>query len=424
MGFARGLLIAMLLVPLTSASAQLPAPLPTTAPTPFSAFLLGFRVEARAAGVSRATFDRALANVEPDLTLPDLAPLPGTPTTATKRPSGQAEFTRPPQAYLDKRQLTGLALQGKALRLKHAEALATIEARFGVEPEVVLAIWGRETSFGQWTATHDVIRSLATLAWRGRRPELFRRELIFALKLLEDGIVQRADMRGSWAGAMGLTQFMPSEFYETAQALAPGQRPDLFRSVPDALASAANQLKIKGWKTGQPWGLEVKLPVTISCAQEGIGGLRPLRAWLADGVRLVRADRMSEALLDQPVFLLSPAGALGPQFLAFENFLVLKAYNFADLYALFVGNLADRIAGRPDFATTWGGLGGNLAQLSATDLEEIQRRLKAAGEPIEKVDGKAGMNTRSSVGRYQARSGLIVDCWASPELLARLRKAP
>jgi membrane-bound lytic murein transglycosylase B len=241
--------------------------------------------------------------------------------------------------------------------------------------------------------------------------------LIFALKMLEDRIVARPQMRGSWAGAMGLTQFMPSEFYDTAQALSPGRKPDLFGSVDDALASAANQLKVKGWKPGMPWGLEVKLPPSVSCAQEGVPGQKPLRDWLKTGIAPIGNRPVPEAWLDQPVFLLAPAGTNGPVFLAFENFLVLKAYNFADLYALFVGNLADRIAGRPDFATPW----ADLKMLSTAELETVQTGLKAAGEPIEKIDGKAGMNTRSSIGRFQARSGLRVDCWPTRDLLERLK---
>ncbi len=237
-----------------------------TVPAPsFRAFIDALWPEAAAAKVSRATFDRAVEGLTPDLTLPDLV-LPGRDKA---QPRGQAEFTRPPQDYLARSLLDSLTSQGRQLAARHAMVLADVEKRIGVDRAVLLAIWGRETAFGAHKSTHDVIRVLATQAWTGRRKDLFRAELIAAMKLLEDGILTRATARSSWAGAMGLTQFMPTEFYTSGIDFDGDGRLDLFGSIPDALGSAARQLKLKGWVLGLPWGFEVVPGRAVDCANEG-----------------------------------------------------------------------------------------------------------------------------------------------------------
>jgi lytic murein transglycosylase len=379
----------------------------------FRSFLEELWPEAQAMGVSRATFDAALRGVEPDLALPDLV-LPGKSDV-----KGQAEFTRTPAQYVSTAYLGKLADQGRSLRTKHAEWLERIERDLGVQPHFVLAIWGRETAFGAHKSTYYVIRALATQAHLGRRKDMFRNELLHALKMLQDGVRTRDNLNGSWAGAMGLTQFMPSEFYTLAYDLDGDGRKDIWGSVPDALASAANQLRAKGWVAGQSWGYEVRLPKDISCLLEGPDNAKPLREWVKLGVTRA-GGTFPEAALDQQAFVLAPAGALGPTFLALENFLVIKRYNMSDLYALFVGNLGDRIAGGGNFATPW----TDVQQLSAKGIEGIQQGLQDRGYAIAKIDGKAGMNTRSLIGAYQKANGLAVDCWPTEAVLGHLRTKP
>jgi lytic murein transglycosylase len=375
-------------------------------------FLAELWPEAERMGVSRATFDRAFQGVEPDRSLPDLM-LPG------QEVKGQPEFTRTPAQYLDAEYLARLAEQGRALAKQHANDLAKIEQQLGVQRQFVLAIWGRETAFGSHRSNYYVIRALATQAYLGRRKDMFRNELIYALKMLEDGVRTRDNMHGSWAGAMGLTQFMPSEYYTVAYDLDGDGRKDIWNSTPDALASAANQLRAKGWIPGQSWGYEVRLPANLSCLKEGPDNRRPLKDWIELGVARLGGDFPADAL-DAPAFLLTPAGPYGPAFLALENFLVIKAYNMSDLYALFVGNLGDRIAGGRPFATPW----AELKQLPAAGIQEIQTGLQTLGYDVAKIDGKAGMNTRALIGAYQQASNLKVDCWPSDALIKHLRSNP
>ena len=364
-------------------------------------------------GISRATFDQALRGVEPDLGLPDLV-LPG------KELKGQAEFTKTPAEYLSATYLAKLGEQGKSLQVKHAVWLDKIERELGVQRQFVLAIWGRETAFGVHRSPHYAIKVLATQAYVGRRKEMFRNELLHALKMLQDGVRTRDTLNSSWAGAMGLPQLMPSEFYTLAYDLDDDGRSDIWNSVADALGSAANQLRAKGWVPNQSWGYEVRLPRDISCLSEGPDNARPVREWVKAGVVRVAGDFPAHAL-DQQAFVLAPAGAHGPAFLALENFLVFKRYNMSDLYALFVGNLGDRIVGGGDFRTPW----GEVRQLSAKGIEEIQEKLQTLGYAVAKIDGKAGMNTRSLIGAYQKANSLKIDCWPTEALLEHVRvKAP
>lgn len=373
--------------------------------------------EAKSLGVSRVTFDAAFKGVVPDRTLPDLAP----PSTGPAPPpkGDQAEFIRPPQDYLDRTTLTRLAGQGRDLLAKHAGTLAKIEQTIGVDPHVVLSIWGRETAFGHYRLPHYAIRVLATQAYLGRRKDMFRNELLHALKMLEDRVITIPAMRSSWAGAMGLTQFMPSEFYSTAVDLDGDGRKDIWGSVGDALASAANQLKLKGWVTGLPWGFEVKVPGKAACNMEDHDNVRPIKEWASLGFRPVAGPAFRPQDADTRAYLLMPAGAFGPAFLVTENYIVIRRYNTSDLYALFVANLSDRIRGGADFVTPWTG----VAQIPTRDIAEIQTRLQAAGAQISKIDGRIGSNTRGVIGRYQAERGLAVDCWPTPGLLQHLRSA-
>jgi lytic murein transglycosylase len=380
----------------------------------FKTWLESFWTDAERAGITRATFDRAFAGVEPDLALPDLI-LPG---KQEPRPGGQAEFSRTPEQYINREQIARLAKQGRELATRHKAILDRVEQQVSVDRAAVLAIWGRETAFGSHRSRHDVIRVLATQAYTGRRPDLFRGELIFALRLLQEGIVARNDMRGSWAGAMGLTQFMPSEFYGSGIDLDGDGKLDLFGSTADALGSAARQLQQKGWIKGLPWGIEVKLGPKVDCANEGPANSRPIGEWAKLGVTRANGRPFAPDLLKQDAYLMSPAGAFGPSFLATDNFKAIRAYNMSDLYAVFVGHLADRIAGGGDFTTPWRA----VRQLPDRDIAEIQSQLKQRGAAIDKIDGKIGSNTRWQIGQYERRARIDVGCWPRQEVLEHLRK--
>lgn len=382
----------------------------------FAKFIASLWPDAHAAGVSRATFDRETRGLEPDLTLPDLA-LPGRPETGAP---AQPEFVRVPAEYLRESTLTRLANDGRRLLQQHRDALARIESRFGVPASTVLAIWGRETDYGRSPERYDALRVVATQAYAGRRKDQYRREAVLALKILDEGAVTRRDFRASWAGATGLTQFLPSEYYQHGADLDGDGRADIWRSVPDALASAAKQLADKGWQAGVPWAYEVRAPATADCT-EGVPEIRkPLADWLAAGFVPIRARALSVAERAQPASLLQPEGSYGPSFLVTPNYFVIKAYNFSDLYVLFVGGLADRIAGAPPFATPWSA----TTQLRTASVEAMQRHLARLGFYRDKIDGKAGMLTRSAVGAYQRSAGLKLDCWPSDALLRALAAAP
>lgn len=387
----------------------------------FAKFIDSVWPEAQKAGVSRTTFDRAFKGVTPDLSLPDLV----VAGKAAGKSGGQAEFVRPPQDYLNRDQLIRLAANGKAFMARHLDALAKIEKVIGVERNVVMGIWGRETAYGTHKLPHYAIRVLATQAWTGRRRQMFRNELIAGLKMLEARVITVDKMRSSWAGAVGLPQFMPSEYFIHAYDLDGDGRADIWNSVPDALASAARQLKSKGWRMGVPWGIEVSLPkaaagkakAALDCAYEGPDDGRTIAEWSKLGIRRVDGSPLPASLAKEQAYLMSPAGTHGPIFLASDNFKVIRAYNTSDLYAVFVGHLSDRIGGGGDFVAPWRGIG----QLPTAEIEEIQRRLKERGFVVDKIDGKIGSNTRRNIGLFQRRSAMDVDCWPGPGTLARLR---
>ena len=378
----------------------------------FKQFLDGLWPDAKAAGVSREVFDTAFKGMEPDLTLPDLT-LPGRDKADSSK--GQAEFTRPPSEYLDKAYLGRLAADGRAMLKKYEPALIKIEREVGVDRYSLLAIWGRETAFGTYKLPHDAIRVLATEAYVGRRKEMFRLEIVAALKMLQMG-VPRAVMRSSWAGAVGLTQFMPTEFITYAPN-PDGTRLDIWNSVPDALTAAGRQLAGKGWVRGETWGYEVRVPQGSDCSLEGPTQERPLSEWAKLGFVRAGGKPFTPAQMKLNAYLMMPAGGYGPAFLVLENYKVIRRYNTSDLYAVFVGNLADRIAGGGDFEGAWGGTAGQ----KTTTIQEIQTRLQAMGADVEKIDGKIGSNTRKVIGGYQRANQMKVDCWPSDGLLAHLR---
>ncbi|MFZ5736296.1 MAG: lytic murein transglycosylase [Pseudomonadota bacterium] len=381
----------------------------------FARFLASLWPEAQQAGVSRATFEAVTAGLEPDYKLPDLI-LPGRPKTGAPR---QAEFVQVPADYVKESRIESLAAHGRKLLDKYRSTLNGIERRFGVPGPVVLAIWGRETDYGRYKLPYDAVRVLATQAYVGRRKEQYRVEFIEAMKIISDGVVTRQGMRSSWAGATGLTQFLPSEYYKHGVDFDGDGKVDIWHSVPDALASAAQQLVNKGWQSGVRWAYEVKAPARADCTQGVPEVTKPIGQWLHEGFALARPAKLSAEELRQPASLLQPEGSYGPAFLTTKNYFVIKEYNFSDLYVLFVGHLADRMTDPRPFATPWSA----SSQLRTKDVEAMQRGLTRLGLYQDKVDGKAGMLTRAALGAYQKRAGLKVDCWPSEPVLRSIEAA-
>jgi lytic murein transglycosylase len=382
------------------------------ADTAFEKFLAGTWPEAQQLGVSRATFDAATRGLEPDLSLPDLA-IPGRKEASPQQP----EFVQTPAQYLREPTFARLAAQGKKLATQYADTLTRIEREFGVPGDVVLAIWARETDYGSERQPYDALRVLATQAYVGKRKDFFRNEFLQAVKMLQDG-VPRADLRSSWGGAMGLTQFLPSEFYKYGVDFDHAGRVDIWHSVPDALASAAKQLKDKGWQTGKPWAIEVHAPADVDCTIAEPGHIMPVADWLKHGYVPAYGRKLSEVELATEASLLLPEGTYGPAFLTPKNYYVLKDYNYSDLYVLFVGHLSDLIGGGRPFQTPW----SKNAQLKTAEVEIMQQRLTSLGLYKDKLDGKAGMLTRAALGAYQKNNGLKIDCWPTAAVLGHMRR--
>src|SRR6516162_2579317 len=380
----------------------------------FTQWLATLWPDAQAKGISRATFDLATRGLEPDLTLPDLD-LPARQAP----PPGQAEFVQTPADYIKEASIARLAEEGRRLAKEHQATLAEIEREFGVPGNVLLAIWGRETDFGRYQLPKNAVRVLATQAYYGKRKDFFRQELLLALQMLEEGDVKLADMRSSWGGAMGLTQFLPSEFYKYAVAFKHTGRPDIWGSVPDALASAAKQLLDKGWQPRLRWAYEVHAPRDVDCTRAVPEVTQPLGDWLKQGYATAYRRVPTAADLAAPASLLLPEGTYGPAFLTLPNYYVIKEYNFSDLYVLFVGHLSEAISDPRPFETPW----SKNSQLRTAEVEAMQRMLTKLGIYKDKIDGKAGMLTRAALGAYQKANALKTDCWPTAALLAHMQAA-
>jgi lytic murein transglycosylase len=362
---------------------------------------------------SRETFDRALSSLSPDWSLPELQP-PG--QTTPRDDQRQAEFQNP-GLYFSEGQLTSLATAGGNLLKQWASALTKIEQRYGVPREIIVAIWGRESHFGQATPKHHAVRVLATQAFIGRRRALYYPELLAALRILEQDHWPEDTLLSSWAGAMGQPQLLPSKFLRYAvDADGDGQR-DIWRSVPDSLASIANYLREHSWKPDQVWGIEVHVPVSVPCTLEGPRQGRPLREWAQLGLTRANHALLPDEDSDTTAFLLMPAGRLGPAFLVSENFYVLKQYNESDLYALFIGHLADRLQGGSGFRAAW----APTDPMRRGDVWTMQERLQAQGHDVGKVDGLIGFATRTAIGQWQTRNQLAETCFPDAALIRLIR---
>ncbi|MFD1910634.1 lytic murein transglycosylase [Halodurantibacterium flavum] len=374
------------------------------APNPgWDRWVASFRSRAAAQGISTATLDRAFQGAG---FLPDVV----------DRDRNQTEFTRSLEDYLAIAASDERVANGRAELQRHRATLAAIEARYGVEAHVVTAIWGMESSYGTRRGTVPVISALSTLAYDGRRGAFFEQQLVAALRILQSGDIAPERMTGSWAGAMGHTQFIPTSYLQYAVDFTGDGRRDIWSDDPtDALASAAAYLSRSGWRRGEPWGVEVRLPQGFNAGLAGRRSTRSVADWTAQGVR----DMDGRPAGDYgPASVIIPQGLAGPAFMTFRNFTVITRYNNAENYVIGVGHLSDRLRGGPPIR---GSFPPDAAGMTRADRQELQRRLTAAGFDTQGTDGVIGPNTRSAIRAYQARSGLPQTGEPSRELLARLR---
>lgn len=386
---------------------------PARADAGFDRWLAAQWPAAQAMGISRATFERETRGLEPDYGLPDLA-IPGKP----KAPDRQAEFVQTPAAYVSDKAIATYAARGRKLAAQYRAELAAIEQRFGVPGPILLAIWARETSYGGAKLNHDALRVLATQAYVGRRKDDFRAEFLAALKILDEGHVTRAQMKSSWAGAMGLTQFLPTGYLTYGVDLDGDGTANIWTDVPEALAATASLLREKGWQKGKRWAYEVSLPAGFDCSRAEPEVTAPIGDWLKRGVKVIDGRRVPPSAMKDPASIIMPAGPYGPVFLLPANYFVLKSYNFADLYVLYVGHLADRIEDDRPFARGW----ADIALVKTRDLEFMQKVLTREGYYADKIDGKAGMKTRAALGAYQKANGLALDCWPDAQVLEHMKR--
>ncbi len=370
--------------------------------------------EARAAGVSRRTFETAFDGVKANTKLPDLQ-LPGD-KAKVEEINRQAEF-QSPTAYFDEAKMAATAARGRAMLQRHAAVIQRIEQRYGVPGPIVVAVWGRESGYGSAKIPHDAFEVLGTKAYLARRKEMFRAELIAALQIVEDGDLTAAQMKSSWAGALGQPQFMPTKFRKLAVDFDGDGRRDIWNSVPDTLASIANYLRQSGWQPGRDWGFEASVPMTVSCTLEGPDQGRPIADFAKAGVTRVSGRAFPAGEMRATGHLLMPAGRFGPAFIATPNFYVIKEYNNSDLYALYIGHLADRMGGAGPFSGDWRKVSG----LTRGDVARLQDRLVARGYDVGNPDGLAGFKTRRSIGGWQEKAGQPATCWPTKELAASVR---
>jgi lytic murein transglycosylase len=407
---ARGLIIGCLILAAGVAMAEIVIPEPEWEPDPvdtatsasFDTWLTAFRPRALDAGISR----QALAALD-DVTLLE---------NVIERDRTQFEFSKPIWVYLETAVSEARIDNGRRALARHATLFDRIEAEYGVDRHIIAAIWGLESAYGAVRGETDTLSALATLAADGRRGAFFETQLIAALRILDNGDTTADRLRGSWAGAMGHTQFMPTSFEALAVDFDGDGRRDIWEDAPDdALASAANFLRNAGWKTGQPWGYEVRLPDGFDYTLADRRIRRDEGAWEALGI--VRADGAPLPRHGRASVLL-PAGAGGAAFIVYDNFAALERYNTADAYVVAVGHLADRLRGGGPIVSDWPY--GDRA-LTFDERREMQRLLTGAGFNTLGVDGLIGPNTVNAIRAYQQSRGLIPDGYAPLSLLDRLR---
>ena len=355
-------------------------------------------------GFSRATFEHFTAGLTPDLSIMD-------------KLDAQPEFTKSTWDYLDVLVSDERIARGREMLTQYAPTFAAVERAYGVDPAIIAAIWGVESNYGTLGGDRPVIRSTATLACVGRRQDYFREEFLSTLEILARGDVPAERLVGSWAGAFGPTQFMPSSFKRYAVDFDGDGRRDVVDSIPDVIASTANNLKTDGWVAGQRWGYEVVLPQNFDYLLADRSKQMSLRQWEALGIRRVGGGSFRDP--DARAYLLLPAGARGPPFLMLQNFRVIMKYNPAEAYALAIGYLADRLRGGGPFVQPWP---RDERVLTLDERYEMQHLLARRGFDAGEPDGLLGPRTRLAIRNFQASIGAIPDGFASSGLLDRLRQ--
>lgn len=367
-------------------------------------WIRGFRGRALAAGISAKTFEAAFTGVRYN-------------DEVIKRDRNQSEFTKTIWEYLDSAASDTRISNGKSALRQYARTLQAIEDRYGVDKEVVAAVWGLESAYGTHRGKMPIIESLATLAYDGRRGSFFEQQLIAALKILQNGDTTPQNMTGSWAGAMGHTQFIPTSYLAFAQDFTGDGRRDIWADDPsDALASTASYLAKHGWVKGMPWGVEVRVPQNFNFTLANRKIKKMPSEWASLGVVGVNGKAVPDYGTSS---LLLPAGAQGAAFLIFKNFSVIERYNAADAYVIGVGHLSDRLRGRPAIQSGWPR--GDRA-LNFAERKEMQQRLTSAGFDTQGVDGKIGPNTIDAVRAYQRHIGMAQDGYPSLMVLEKLRR--
>lgn len=363
----------------------------------FSAFLAALRADAMARGISRATFDSAFAGVTPDPAV-----------IAAMR--AEPEYGKPMGAYLASLVSPARIAIGQRKSMQWNDTLRAVETRFGVEGSILVSIWGIESSFGEARDPWDVFRSLATLAYARFQDPYFRDELLSGLTILQKGGISRRQFVGSWAGAMGQPQFLPSSYLKYAVDFNGGGRPDIWTNVPDVLASIANYLQKAGWQHGMPWGFAVNVPRGFDYQMAKAS----FRDWASKGFR--RADGAAFPTSGDAI-LFFPSGASGPAFLVTENFIVIKSFNNSDAYALAVGQLSDRLRGLTPAHVIWP---ANDFQPSRSERMALQRRLAQLGFKVADFQGHIDFALRDDIRQMQRRFGMIPDGYPSRALLSRI----
>jgi len=369
------------------------------------------------AGIEREAVRRGIADAIATQNLRNLSPDPGVLAGA----QGQAEFETPIWDYVDKAVSDDRVSTGQRKLTELAAVLDSVEGRFAVDRHILVAIWGIESSYGAVLEdvgiVRPVIRSLATLACGdASRAGYWRDELLAALQILDQGNVAPDRMTGSWAGAMGHSQFMPTVYQRYAVDFDGDGKRDIWRSIPDALASTANYLRSFGWQPGNGWGYEVELPQGFDYSLADETTERPLSSWLALGLRVTRDQPLTDA--EAKAVLVLPTGARGPAFLLLPNFRVILRYNTAMAYALSVAYLSDRLRGAPPFAQSWP---RDERMLTSAERKELQTMLASHGFELGTVDGKVGPKTRAAIRAYQTSVGLVPDGYPNGFVLERAR---
>ena len=374
----------------------------------FQGCLVNLRSQAIASGVSGSTYDRYTQNLSPDYSVID-------------KLNYQPEFSTPIWDYLSGLVDNERVQAGQQKLAQHRVVLNRVEQTYGVPAETVVAVWGVESNYGDISGKYPLLQALGTLSCEGRRQSYFRGEFFATMRILQRGDLTQDQLYGSWAGAFGHTQFMPSTYERLAVDFDGDGRRDLVSSTTDALASTANFLKRAGWQTGMPWGFEVKIPQGVSIAGESRRNKRSLNSWIAQGVTRTDGTALIQGNLSgsTPAGLITPAGANGPAFLVFKNFDAIYSYNAAESYGLAIAHLSDRLRGGTPFLTAWP---TDDAGTSRAERREIQQFLIQRGYDIGAVDGLIGDKSRQAIQQEQTRLGLKPTGRAGQQILRAFRQ--